>query len=660
VKTPRKAFILAAGLGTRLRPLTDHTPKPLLPLWNIPLVFHTLALLKKWGVREVLVNLHHGADAIFNTLRTHGAGGMQMSFSFEPEILGTGGAVRRAQWFFDDEPFWMLNADIAIDLSPAPLMKDFQAHQPLATLWMHAENGPRTVEMAQDGCIRNFRSSTPKAPGTFTFCGLQLLSPAIFEYLPDRGFSTIIAAYEKALQAGKLVRGVATKNVFWADAGTPQDYLDTHARVLEAYCKGIAGSRLMSPPAYRRMAALEKNGIHIQGFAAVADHARIGAGSRLKNTVIWNQATIRPNSQIEDAIIGTRACVQNLSRQIALCADHITASAVQKAITAMGWPCTGTTVLPMAPRGSARQFFRLSRAQKSVILVTYSMERPENARFAGHARFLASRGIAAPAILHDNPDGHWTIMEDFGDTSLLDLVQKATGRQVYHYYHRVLPLVVRLHQCTPAILKRANIKMEEPFSPALYQWEHNLFATHFLGGLLKWNTRRTRQLLDSCRMLPPKLAGQPPVLVHRDLQSTNILFSRRGLALIDFQGMRPGPAAYDMASLLCDPYVAMEENVQQQLLRHYATLAGTHGDELHAIFPYAAAQRLIQALGAYARLGAQPATRRFLRHIPAGLDMLLRTIKPVAALGSLYNAMNGVREEFEKMPFVESVFQTDS
>ena len=380
----------------------------------------------------------------------------------------------------------------------------------------------------------------------------------------------------------------------------------------------------------------------------MADHVRIGIGSRLKNTVVWDRAMVRPNGQIEAAIIGTRACASRMSHQIALCADHIAAPTVQKAVTVMNWPCANTTVLPMPPRGSARQFFRIACARKSAILIAYSMERPENARFAGHARFLAGRGIAVPAILHDNPDVQWTIVEDLGDTSLLDLVQKTTAGQLYQHYQRILPLIVRLHQCTAPILKRANIKLEEPFSPALYQWEHNLFATHFLGGLLKWNTRRIRQLLALCLRLPPVLARQPQVLVHRDLQSTNILFSRRGSALIDFQGMRLGPAAYDLASLLCDPYVAMTPDVLQRLLGNYAKLAGMCEDELRSIFPYAAAQRLIQALGAYGRLGAQPDTCRFLRHIPAGLDMLLHMIKPVAALGDLHSAMTGVREEFGK------------
>ncbi len=648
MKTPRKAFILAAGLGTRLRPLTDHTPKPLLPLWGIPLIFHTMDLLKKWGVLEVLVNLHHGADAIFNTLRTRGPEGMQLSFSFEPEILGTGGALRKAQWFFEDAPFWMLNADIAIDLSPAPLMNDFQRHHPLATLWMHAENGPRTVEVSPDGRILNFRSPTPRTPGTFTFCGLQLLSPEIFEYLPPQGFSTIVTAYQKAMQAGQTVRGVAMAGTFWADAGTPQDYLDTHARVLEAYCTHSAGRRLMSIPMHRRMASLEKTGVHIEGFASVAEHVRIGTGCHLKDTVIRDHAVVRPNSRIESAIIGAKACVKNMSHQMALCADHIAAPAVQKAITAMNWPHADTTVTPMAPRGSARQFFRLACARRSSMLVAYSMERPENARFAGHARFLASRGIAAPAILHDNPDEHWTVMEDLGDTALLDLAQNATLRQRYQHYHRVLPLVVRLHQCTGSVVNRARIRLEEPFSSALYQWEHHLFATHFLNGLLKWKARRITLLLDLCHVLPAKLAGQPRVLVHRDLQSTNILFPRRGPVLIDFQGMRLGPAAYDVASLLCDPYIAMQQDTLQQLLGDYAKLAGVPEDGLRAIFPYAAAQRLIQALGAFGRLGAQPATRRFIHHIPAGLDMLLRVIEPVAALGDLHSAMAGVREEFEK------------
>jgi mannose-1-phosphate guanylyltransferase len=126
VKVPRKAFLLAAGLGTRLRPLSLDVPKPMLPLLGEPLVGRIVDLLKGWGVRDFLVNLHHQPQPLLLYLRDRAmADGLRIHFSYEPDILGTGGALRRAAWFLDAEPFWLVNTDITASVNPAPLLRAF-------------------------------------------------------------------------------------------------------------------------------------------------------------------------------------------------------------------------------------------------------------------------------------------------------------------------------------------------------------------------------------------------------------------------------------------------------------------------------------------------------------------------------------------------------
>ena len=123
---PRRAILLAAGFGSRLQPLTFRIPKPLIPLWGRPLLLHNLDLLHQWGVRDVLINLHHEPGPLVNLIRTLSPpADLHIQFSFEPEILGTGGALRRAAWFLSDEPLWILNADIAADLDPRILLRPF-------------------------------------------------------------------------------------------------------------------------------------------------------------------------------------------------------------------------------------------------------------------------------------------------------------------------------------------------------------------------------------------------------------------------------------------------------------------------------------------------------------------------------------------------------
>jgi MurNAc alpha-1-phosphate uridylyltransferase len=134
---PTRAIVLAAGFGSRLRPLTYECPKPLVPFWGRPVLSRTLAMLADWGVRDVLVNLHHGADALLRHLREP-VHPVRINISFEPEILGTGGAIARAAWFFERAPLWVVNADIVADLDPTPLLEAYRARDPLAVLWMPA------------------------------------------------------------------------------------------------------------------------------------------------------------------------------------------------------------------------------------------------------------------------------------------------------------------------------------------------------------------------------------------------------------------------------------------------------------------------------------------------------------------------------------------
>ena len=244
MRHPTKAFVLAAGFGTRMRPLTLDVPKPLMPVWNVPALEHTLAMLKRWGVRDVLVNLHHRADRLFDHLRSRRTDGLRIALSFEPEILGTGGALRKAEWFLaGDEPVWVLNGDVVCDLSPGPLLRAYRSGRTIAVAWLHESRGPRTVEMSR-GSITTFRSKRAGTPGTCTFTGVQLLNPELLDrtrnYLPaEPVFGSSIAAYERAIADGWRVAGVCVPNAYWADVGTPEQYLACHRDLLEADRKSV-------------------------------------------------------------------------------------------------------------------------------------------------------------------------------------------------------------------------------------------------------------------------------------------------------------------------------------------------------------------------------------------------------------------------------------
>lgn len=561
---PRKAFILAAGLGTRLRPLTLHTPKPMLPLWGRPMLAHTLAMLDDWGVRDILINLHHAPGPILRYLATAPFPRLRISTVFEPVILGTGGALRNAAWFFDNQrPFWLLNADIIAHLDPAALLRAHATHAPLATCWLTEDAGPRTVQL-NNHRITNFHS--PRH-GHATFCGLQLLDTRILPYIAPEGFDTIIAAYQRAQAAGHTIAGITIPGAFWADIGTPAQYLQAHHDT--AARLGHAG----------------------QSFHLPASIALTPSERRL---LTRHQRPLPPETPIE--------------------------------------------VLP--PRGSARQFYRLpaippatppapsSPTHPSTILIRWSPTRPDNRLYARHTQFLHTLGIPVPRLHLNAPRHHLLLIEDLGPETLQTRHPRLTPAQLTTIYHHLLDITLHLHLKGWPAARATRLPLMPGFTPALYAWEH----AYFIDNVLRPRTpplppAQINAIHHELQANARRLRATPHALIHRDWQSSNILFRGPHPVMIDYQGMRRGPIAYDLASLLCDPYINLPPARQRHLLTHYTT-QHPQGPQIAAAYPFAAIQRLTQTLGAYATLSRRPGMEHYAQYPPPAARQLLYHLTP--------------------------------
>lgn len=583
---PRKAFLLAAGLGTRLRPLTQDTPKPMLPLWDRPMLDRTLERLASWGIREVLVNLHHAPGPIVRHLANQPFPQLRISAVFEPVILGTGGALRNAAWFVD-QPFWLLNADIVADLDPLPLLRAWHAQRPLAACWLTEQAGPRTVR-CEKGVIRNFHD--PRQ-GHATFCGLQLLDERILPFIAPDGFDTIIAAYQRAQKKRHRIAGVFIPGSFWADIGTPAQYVQAHRDTAQRL--GRAGEPFTLPAA----------------------------------------AVLTPREQ---------ALLSSPIRPVST--DRRRSTAALRPLPTLG-PLDPIEVLP--PRGSSREFFRCrppsgknccfyKNSPLGAILIRWSPERPDNRLYARHTRFLDSIGIPVPRLLLDAPRDHFLAIEDLGVDTLESRLPHLGDSERRRLYTDVIATVLRLHTDGLPAARKIRLPLMPGFDGALYAWEHAYFIDHFLRGRLQVSEKQTAAVAAELKTVSRLLANSPHVLIHRDLQSSNVLFRGSHPIWIDYQGMRRGPAAYDVASLLCDPYADLPADLQQTLLRQYAR-KHPQGPQIAAAFPAAAIQRLCQALGAYAVLSKKSGMAHFSRHIPAAARQLLRALAahPLPALSAV-------------------------
>ncbi len=627
MKHPDQALVLAAGFGTRLLPLTLCRPKPLVPVWGTPILRHVLTLLRDWGVRDALINLHHGAGAIVDHLRLHPVPGLRCSFSFEPDILGTGGALPRAAWFFGGAPFWMMNADVLGDLPPQPLLNAFESHRAIAALWLHPTLGPRTVE-TRDGLITSFRSKAPAARGTCTFCGLQLLSPRILRFVPSTGESSVITAYEAAMRHGERIAGVAIPDVYWSDIGTPSDYRAAHRETRACARQGRRGSRFAPP------SSMGGN----DTFVSFGARCHISPKAEVSDSILWDGVTLRPSARVRDAIVADDVTVAGHASYMALRADRLDDVVLQRVIAALGWSTDTTVVLPLPPRGSARTFTRLQQGPRRAMLVRYSLERPENGLYASHSRFLLRHGLRVPRVLLDWPSDCLCVMEDAGEVSLQELVPAMSRARRFAAYRDVLTDVVALHDRATHAARRSRMELCPPFTRHLYAWEQNLFCEEFLTRHVRPTPAQDKAIRRELRRVIPALLRVPQTLIHRDLQSSNVLLQRGHPVLIDFQGMRFGAPAYDMASLLCDPYVRLPVALRDELLAHYVAHA-PGGDAVAGTFWFAAVERLVQALGAFGRLGAIPDTRRFLRYFPPAIAELRAAVMRVGRMPCLEDVL---------------------
>ena len=513
---PHKAIVLAAGLGTRLRPFTASVPKPLLPVWGEPILSRIVAELRERGVDDIVVNCHYFHEQVEAWCAANGC-----RASYEPEILGTGGVLNPLRDWIGSDDFYLVNGDIVVDHIPDLASSLISYHSSLISSLIGvcavATIGPRTIELEPEGhLVTCWKSPDPGWDGTWTYAGFALLKAEILAYVEPTGFSTIVQAYERAMMDGKFIRGVPDADFLWTDAGTVDSYIELN--------------RSGEDNAFADLPQLKAAGL----------------------------------------------------------ADPIEF---------------------LGARGSDRAFFR---SGGKIAIVYEDAKRGENAKYAGHARWLKERGVKVPEVIADVPAMKTLVLENAGSEDLLARLGRR-GVDRIGTMTRVIEELAKFNALDPA-----GLDLEPAFDAELYKWERGLFAEHCLG--TRFHLEMTDAVRAELEAVAEKLLAEPPALVHRDFQSTNVIWKNDDFKFIDFQGMRRGAAAYDLASLLYDPYVTFSDKEREALAAYYAKVSGR--PEIVKILPFAAVERLVQALGAYGRL-ASVGHPEFSKHVLPALGNLL-------------------------------------
>jgi mannose-1-phosphate guanylyltransferase len=231
-----KAMILAAGLGTRLRPLTDNKPKALVELGGRTLLEITLERLRSFGVSEVIVNVHHFADLVVEYLRANANFGLRIEVSREDLLLDTGGGLKRAAWFFlegqSDEPFLLHNVDIVSAINLEEMAEAHNKSAALATLAVQERSSSRQLLFDRQGRLCGRRAGREAAdeiarsaenPEPLAFAGIHIISPRLLKKMTEDGVFSIIGTYLRLAREGEAIRAFPADQYYWRDLGKPED-----------------------------------------------------------------------------------------------------------------------------------------------------------------------------------------------------------------------------------------------------------------------------------------------------------------------------------------------------------------------------------------------------------------------------------------------------
>jgi aminoglycoside/choline kinase family phosphotransferase len=314
-------------------------------------------------------------------------------------------------------------------------------------------------------------------------------------------------------------------------------------------------------------------------------------------------------------------------------------------------------ITPIEKGGSGRRFYRVhSAAEQKLVLVKYDLSRKENREYVQIAKFLEAHQIRAPKIYHHDADEGLIWIEDLGEEDLFSHRHESwMVRRVL--YESTLDEAAKLHRISDAESSGIRGKLSAEFNVSLYIWEQNYFFKNCLGRCFQMDQARLRRLatLPALSLIAQRLDQHERVLVHRDFQSQNIIVRNAQAYLIDFQGMRPGLAQYDVASLLFDPYVQLTEAARGELIEYYIERQKESGwdcrENFSEILSLCAIQRLMQALGAYGFLGLVKKHTTFLKYIPGALDSLRTLLSQHSGFEPLEQAVNeALADPRKRMP----------
>jgi NDP-sugar pyrophosphorylase family protein len=303
----KTAFVLGAGLGTRLRPLTEKRPKPLVPIFNKPLITFAFDHLIAAGIRRFVVNTHHHPEAYSWLLGESGGRCVYRDcpvfFCHEPVLLETGGGIKNASKLIGDEPFVVYNGDVLADIPIANLITAHANGNRMATLALRSVGAERRIQCdLEKGVVTDMRGLLGgRMDPSFLFTGISVFSPEIFDHIPKGEIISIIPVLAEILSAGNEIGGVLIDEGAWFDIGNVDAYIEAHAILAsQKHTISYLPDDWIVPI---DSTAIVKSAARFSGFTSIGAGATIGEDAHLHDVIVWPGASVDAGVHLQKSVV---------------------------------------------------------------------------------------------------------------------------------------------------------------------------------------------------------------------------------------------------------------------------------------------------------------------------------------------------------------------
>jgi mannose-1-phosphate guanylyltransferase len=308
-----QAFVLAAGLGTRLRPLTDDLPKPLIPIFQKPLITFALDQLISAGVNKFVVNTHRCPELFREFFSQSDYAGCPVTLIHEPELLETGGGIKNAERDLSSEHFLTYSGDILTDVNLQPLIDEHFRRGNDVTLAL------RETGLASDVALRDDRvvdiAKRYGIAGNLDFANIAVWNSAVFQRIPPHKKLSFIPIVADWIGQGGQIGGLVMNDGKWFNIGSRTQYLDVHRGILRENWKPYYVKIHDWPERIAKSAVVDASA-EVRGCSVIGEHCRVAAQAVLEDTILWPGAQIASQSRLQGCIVRSEKKASGIHRNI--------------------------------------------------------------------------------------------------------------------------------------------------------------------------------------------------------------------------------------------------------------------------------------------------------------------------------------------------------